>query len=70
MLPLPKRQGDGVDEMGGADGTDGAHDAGEAMDEREDKGVAPDATQALLTDNDNVDGLVPNASQALGSFLM
>jgi hypothetical protein len=78
MQLLPKTDGNGIADIGGgggdgADGANGMDDTGEQMDEREDGGVVvpePKPTPPPLPDKDQVDGLVPNVSQALGSFLM
>lgn len=80
-LPKGGSEGDnGTDGLGGVDGANDA-DAGEPMDVDEQEGdetvdavtKTVDALQPLdptRPDTDKVDGLLPNASQALGSFLM
>ncbi|KIH93363.1 hypothetical protein SPBR_09189 [Sporothrix brasiliensis 5110] len=81
MPPLATKEGaggDGVDDRD-PDGAGGAETPGnglEPMDEREDVGsgsTVPDPAAVSAPDKEGmegVEGLVPDVSQALGSFLM
>ncbi|ERS95361.1 hypothetical protein HMPREF1624_08239 [Sporothrix schenckii ATCC 58251] len=85
MPPLATKEGaggDGVDDLDGAGGAETPGNGPEPMDEREDVGsggTVPDPAAASAPDKEDmkgmegvegVEGLVPDVSQALGSFLM